>query len=181
MRIRLLSKMVTDRVAAVLARSAALVLRTKNGLGGRRASATFDQRDQRRARRREALYRGRLRANNGREQAQRAGAQSSSGFPSRGGAQYISLEASCSHQSIGGRRLCQSVAFWNACPARSTSASSMCLPTIWKPTGSPSPVFPPGSVSVGWPLMLKGAAKRKRASTTRPPEDWLTLKERLKQ
>src|SRR5580704_13504554 len=30
-------------------------------------------------------------------------------------------------------------------------------PTIWKPTGTPSDVTPPGKVSVGWPLMSKGA------------------------
>src|SRR5882757_3553003 len=29
--------------------------------------------------------------------------------------------------------------------------------TIWKPTGTPSDVTPPGKVSVGWPLMSKGA------------------------
>src|SRR5215468_4754140 len=60
MRFRLFSKMVTDCLAADLARSAALVLRVKPDQAGRSVRQTFHQSDQRRARRREAALQSHL-------------------------------------------------------------------------------------------------------------------------
>jgi hypothetical protein len=43
-----------------------------------------------------------------------------------------------------------------AAAARNTPRSSNLLETICKPTGSPSPVKPQGTLAAGLPLMLKG-------------------------
>jgi hypothetical protein len=45
----------------------------------------------------------------------------------------------------------------------STSASSKRRPTIWSPTGKPSPVKPQGTEAAGWPVRVEREGKERKA------------------
>src|SRR6266446_5913227 len=74
---------------------------------------------------------------------------------------YASAHAGVSAWSLGPRpytagwRVCQSVAPWYACAARSTVASSNGRPDSRRLSGSPRPEKPAGTASDGSPVRLK--------------------------